>query len=313
MNNQKKEEIVKHTLFIFSTTASLLLILIIVFLFNEAGRLFTEISILDFLLGTEWNPGKGLYGAFPFMFFSLIVTAGALLIAIPLGVSCAIFLAEIAPSWARDITRPVIELLAGIPSIIYGLFGLVIIVRFVKITLELATGETLLVGSIILAIMILPIIISISQDSIESVPGSFKKGSLAMGATEWQTLRKIIIPAALPGIFAGVILGVGRAIGETMAVVLVLGNSENLPHLVKQLLGEQAAGNVIQIINQIPEIMLKPGEALTSAILLEMGPAEVGGIHYSALFAMGVLLFIITFILSVSSNIILSKSQINLK
>ncbi len=313
MNQRKKENIVKNILFVFSITASLLLLLIIIFLFNEAASLFKEVSLLDFLLGTEWEPKQGLYGAFPFVFFSVIVTLGALIIAIPLGVSCAIFLAEIAPCWARNTLRPVLELLAGIPSIIYGLFGLVILVRFIKVSLELATGETILAGSIILAVMILPIIISISQDSIESVPRSFKIGSLAMGATDWQTLRKIVIPTALPGIFAGIILGVGRAIGETMAVVLVLGNSENLPTVVKQLLGEEGGSTVIQVINQIPEIFFKPGEALTSAILLEMGPAEVGGLHYSALFALGVVLFCITFILSVASNYILSRSQISLR
>ncbi|OYT53811.1 MAG: phosphate ABC transporter permease subunit PstC [Candidatus Altiarchaeales archaeon ex4484_2] len=313
MNHQKREDLVKSVLFVFSITASLILLLIIIFLFNEAIRLFQEVSFLDFLFGTKWNPEQGLYGAFPFVFFSIMATLGALIIAIPLGVSCAVFLAEIAPGWARDATRPVIELLAGIPSIIYGLFGLVIIVRFIKVSLELATGETILAGSIILAAMILPIIISISQDSIESVPKSFKLGSLAMGATNWQTLRKIILPTALPGIFAGIILGVGRAMGETMAVVLVLGNSENMPEVVKQLLGKEGSSTVMQLINQVPEILFKPGEALTSAILLEMGPAQVGGLHYSALFALGVILFCITFVLSVASNYILSRSQISVR
>ncbi len=302
MNIRDSEGPVRAVLFLFSFTATLILLLIILFLFNEGIPLFSKVNPIDFFFGTEWRPTKDLYGAFPFIFFSLAVTAGALIIAVPLGVSCAIFLAELAPKWARDITRPVIELLAGIPSIIYGLFGLVVLVSFLKMSFNLATGETILAGSIILAIMILPIIISVSQDSIEAVPKSFKLGSHAMGATDWQTIRNVTLPAALPGILASIILGTGRAIGETMAVVLVLGNSEALPDILS---GE--------FLKNISNVLLRPGEALTSAILLEMGPAEVGGTLYSALFSLGIILFSITFILSVISNYILSKSQVQLK
>jgi phosphate ABC transporter permease protein PstC len=188
-------------------------------------------------------------------------------------------LAEISPKWAKNIVRPAIELLAGIPSILYGLFALVVIVDLIKVTFDLATGESVLAGSIILAIMILPMIISVSQDAIESVPKAFKEGSYAMGTTDWQTISKIIIPTAMPGIVASIILGMGRAIGETMAVVLVLGNVE-----------------------RVPTGLLQTGEALTSAILLEMGEAVVGSSHYSALFAVGMILFTIVLILSLISN-----------
>lgn len=287
MNHQQKETLVKGILFIFSLTASLILLLIISFLFNEGLPMLEETPLFDFLTGTSWSPMDNEFGALPFVVTTFAITIGALIVAIPLGLSCSIFLAEIAPDWARNITRPAIELLAGIPSIVYGLFGLVVIVDFIRISLDVPTGETILAGSMILSVMILPILISIAQDAIESVPRHFKLGSYAMGATDWQTLKKITIPAALPGIMTGIILGAGRAIGETMAVVLVLGNVE-----------------------KIPLSPLDQGEALTSAILLEMGEAAVGSLHYESLFFLAIILFVITFSLSVVSNIILEKAQI---
>lgn len=281
------EGIVRTVLFLCAITAVLILFLIIFFLFKEGLPLFTKVGIIEFITGTEWKPYKNVFGALPFIAGTLIITVGALAIAVPLGVSCALFLAEMAPNWAKKITRPAIELLAGIPSIVYGLFALEIIVDFIRISLFIPTGETLLAGSLILAIMILPIIISISQDSIESVPRGFREGSYAMGATEWQTIKNIILPTAKPGIFAGIILGMGRSIGETMAVVLVIGNSRELT-----------------------TSFLKPGIALTSGILLEMGETVVGSLHYNAIFCLGITLFIIVFILSILSNYIITKSRI---
>ncbi len=206
------------------------------------------------------------------------------MIAVPLGISCAVFLVEIAPKWARELVRPAIELLSGIPSIIYGVFALVVVVDLIRIPFNLATGETIIAGSIILAVMILPIIISISQDSIEAVPRIYREGSYAMGATDWQTINRVIVPAARRGIIAGVILGCGRAIGETMAVVLVIGNVEKLPLS-----------------------LLDSGETLTSAILLEMGEAVIGSLHYNALFCLGIIPFTIALLLSIASNSLIPK------
>jgi len=281
------EDIIRSILFVFAVTSVFIILLIILFLFMEGLPVFEEKGVLNFILGTEWNPVKEEFGALPFILCSILITLGALIIAVPLGVSCAIFLVEIAPKWAKDIVRPAIELLAGIPSIVYGLFALMIIVRLIKVTFSLPTGETILAGSIILAIMILPIIISISQDSLEAVPREYKEGSLALGATDWQTIKNVLLPSAMPGIMAGTILGMGRAIGETMAVVLVLGNVE-----------------------KIPISLLEPGEALTSAILLEMGEAIVGSMHYSALFALGIVLFFIVLVLSLISNVLLIRYNI---
>jgi phosphate transport system permease protein len=281
------EKIVKTTLLLFSSAAVVILALIILFLFNEGLPLFTKVGVVDFLFGYLWVPATGLYGAFPFIVSTLLVTFGALIIAVPLGISCAIFLAEIAPKWAKNIVRPAIELLAGIPSIIYGVFALVIIVNLMQVTFDLATGETILVASIILAVMVLPIIISISQDAIESVPQIYREGSYAMGATDWQTISRVVLPAARNGITAGVILACGRAIGETMAVVLVIGNVEKLPLS-----------------------LLDSGETLTSAILLEMGEAVIGSLHYNALFCLGIIPFIIILTLSIiSSKLIPTRSS----
>jgi len=278
------ENIIKNILLLFSITAILILSLIVIFLFNEGLPTFQHVGVLDFLMGDKWIPAENLYGAFPFIISTLLVTLGALLIAVPLGISCAIFLAEIAPGWARELVRPAIELLAGIPSIIYGVFALVVIVDLIKISFNLATGETIIAGSIILAVMILPIVISISQDSIDAVPRTYREGSYAMGATDWQTISRVVVPAARRGIIAGVILGCGRAIGETMAVVLVIGNVEKLPLS-----------------------LLDSGEALTSAILLEMGEAVIGSLHYNALFCLGIIPFIIVLFLSIISSRLVSK------
>jgi len=256
------------------------------FILGGGLPLFSKISFWDFLFGDKWIPSKGLFGASQFIITALLVTFGSVLIAVPLGVSCAIFLAEIAPRRAKRIVRPAIELLAGIPSIIYGVFALVVIVKLVKISFSLACGETILAASIVLAIMILPIIISISQDSIESVPDLYKEGSYALGATEWQTIYQVLVPAAGPGIIAGVILAMGRAIGETMAVVLVIGNVEKMP-----------AG------------LLDPGETLTSTILLEMGEAVVGSLHYNALFCLGIIPFVLVLFLSALSNRMTTKNK----
>jgi len=280
------EKTIGRVLMLFSITAVIVLLLIMLFILDSGLPLFTKVGVLDFLFGTKWVPGENLYGAFQFIIATFLVTFGALLIAVPLGLSCAVFLAEIAPSWAKRIVRPAIELLAGIPSIIYGVFALVIIVDLVQITFNLATGETILAASLILSIMILPIIISISQDAIESVPMLYREGSYAMGATDWQTIYRVLIPAASQGIVASIILGMGRAIGETMAVVLVIGNVEKLPMGV-----------------------LDPGETLTSAILLEMGEAVVKSTHYSALFCLGIVPFIFVLLLSLLSSRLISKSS----
>jgi len=285
--HEGKEKLIKILLAFISFVSIFILVSIIVFLLKESFYAIEEVGLFNLIFGVEWVPSEGKFGAFSFIISSIIITIVALLIAVPFGVSCAILLSEIANDKLKQIVRPAIELLAGIPSIVYGLFGLAIVVKFIKISFSLASGKTLLAGSIILAIMILPIIISISHDAMERVPRTLREASFSLGSTRWQTIKNVVLPCALPGIVASIILAMGRAIGETMAVVLVLGNVEKLP-----------------------TSLLEPGEALTSAILLEMGEVVIGSLHYSALFFLGVILLTITFVLSLISNYLIEKYEL---
>ncbi len=247
-----------------------------------------NIEITDFVLGKEWLPTttpSPLFGIVPLVLGTLLVSFLAILIALPLGLGVAIYLSEIASNKVRGIIRPAIELLAGIPSVVYGFFGLVIIVPIVQKVGNISAGETAFTGSLILAIMALPTIISISEDAIRNTPLALRESSYALGATQWQTIYKIVIPYASSGISAAIILGIGRAIGETMAVLMVTGNGAVIPH------------SIFESVRTIP-----------ATIAAELGEAPIGGTHYQALFLLGCLLFLFTLILSIVSELI-SKKQ----
>jgi phosphate transport system permease protein len=247
--------------------------------------LFINIDLGDFLLKTEWNPTKGVFGILPMVVGSLGVTFASLLWAVPLGLIAAVFLAEIAPLKVGRITSNLVELLAGIPSVVYGFFGLIVIVPFIRNYLG-GNGLSILAGAIVLGIMILPTIITISRDSIMAVPGEYKEGSLALGATHYQTIGRVILPAARSGIITSIILGMGRAIGETMAVVMVTGNA-----------------------TLIPGSLLSPVRTMTSSIVLEMGYAS--GNHQAALFAIGMILFIFIVALNLIVNMAVKAGRLN--
>lgn len=234
-----------------------------------------KITVWDFLAGREWFPTArplALFGIWPMILGTLLVTLGAIILALPFAIATAIYMAEVADSRIRSVLKPVIELLAGIPSVVYGFFGLVIIVPLVQKTFNLPVGETGLSGSIVLAIMILPTIITITEDALRNCPNSLRQASLALGATKLQTIRRVVLPYSISGITAAVILGVGRAFGETMAVLMVTGNAAVIPHSI-----------------------LVPMRTLTATIAAELGEASQGGLHFKALFALGCILFIITF------------------
>ncbi len=254
------------------------------FIFKEGLPLIFKVGIVNFLTGREWSPSNGEFGILPMVLSSVWITLGALVIGVPTGISCAVFLAEIIGDKTRKILKPAIELLAGIPSVVYGFMGVVILVPFIRETFG-GPGFSLLAGSIILGIMILPTIISISTDSLKAVPSSFREASISMGATRWQTTIFVTLRAARTGILASVILGMGRAIGETMAVIMVAGNALNIPHS-----------------------LLDPIRPLTSNIALEMGYAT--GDHQKALFATGIVLFVFIMILNVTATYI---SRLGLK
>lgn len=264
---------------IFSILASLSLVtlgLIFFFIFREAIPLFSEISLANFF-GPTWLPTfePPSFGALPMITGSLLVTVAALAVAVPIGLASATFIAEIAPGMIKELTKSIIELLAGIPSVVYGFFGLALLVPFLQDTFSLATGRTALTASIILSIMAMPTIASLAEDSLTAVPNSYREASLALGATRWQTIWRVTFPAAFSGLLGAVILGMGRAVGETMAVLMVAGNSP------------QIAGS-----------LLKPVRTLTAGIALEMGETPFGSLHYHALFSLGALLLLITLVMN---------------
>jgi phosphate transport system permease protein len=234
-----------------------------------------KISVFNFLSGEEWFPTAepvAQMGVKPLIYGTLLVSFGAIVLALPIGLFAAIYLSEIAKKKTRNLLKPLIELLAGIPSVVYGFFGLVIIVPMIQSVFNLPVGETALAGSVVLAIMALPTIITISEDAMRNTPRAMKEASLALGASHWQTIYKVVIPYSASGITAGAILGIGRAIGETMAVLMVTGNAAVIPHT-----------------------FLAPVRTIPATIAAELGEAANGGLHYEALFALGCILFIITF------------------
>lgn len=249
------------------------------------------ITLANFIEGKEWFPTAhpaAQFGVMPLILGTLWVSLGAILIALPLGLATAIYMAEIAHEKTRRILKPVIELLAGIPSVVYGFFGLVIVVPMIQKAFNLPVGETGLSGSIILGIMALPTIITISEDALRTTPRAMKEASLALGATKWQTIYKIVLPYSSSGISAAAILGIGRAIGETMAVLMVTGNAAVIPHS-----------------------FLEPLRTIPATIAAELGEAPQGGLHYQALFALGCILFIMTLIINLAVEFIASKKKYN--
>lgn len=250
-----------------------------------------KVAVREFLSEKEWFPTAqpvAQLGVLPLILGTLWVSFGAILIALPLGLATAIYMAEIANHKIRNILKPVIELLAGIPSVVYGFFGLVIIVPNIQQLFNLPVGETGLAGSIILGIMALPTIITISEDALRTTPKAMKEASLALGANKWQTIHRVVIPWAGSGITAAAILGIGRAIGETMAVLMVTGNAAVIPHSI-----------------------LEPMRTIPATIAAELGEAPQGGLHFKALFALGCILFIITMIINITVEIVSSRKKYN--
>jgi len=292
VNYKTKEKIYEKILLISAFFSVITIILIGGFVFKEGFPTISKIGLIDFLLGKEWYPTKGVFGIFPMIVGTFAVTIGALILGVPLGVATAIFLAEFAPARVCRIIRPAVELLAGIPSVVYGLFGMVIVNQIIMhiertylagiLKPEYQRGYSVLSASIILAIMILPTVINISEDAIRSVPREYKEASLALGATDWQTIYKVLVPAASSGIIAAVVLGMGRALGETMAVIMVAGNTAI-----------------------VPDSIFAPVRTLTGNIAIEMGYAA--GDHVNALFATGIVLFVIIMVLNTVATYIAKR------
>ena len=273
-----------HVVFLISACICILAVaLICIFLFANGIPAIGKIGVLDFLLGTKWKPLNDIYGIFPMILGSIYVTAGAILIGVPTGILCAIFMARFCPPKVYKILKPAIDLLAGIPSIVYGFFGLVVIVPLIQ-NLFGTGGNGILTASILLGIMILPTIIGVSESALRAVPQSYYEGALALGATHERSVFFTIVPAAKSGILAGVILGIGRAIGETMAVVMIAGNQPI-----------------------IPDSILSGVRTMTSNIVLEMGYAA--DLHREALIATGVVLFVFILIINLLFSLVKRRER----
>jgi len=271
---------------IIGLSSLLVLLTIMIFLIKEGIPLFKEISISDFIFGKEWYPTSDhpRFGIFPLIVSSLYITIIASMIAIPLSLSVAVYISELAGNTLKEIVKPLVEIIASIPSVIVGFFGMVVVAPFLMTHFNIDSGLNLINASLMLAFMAIPTIASISEDAISSVPMSLKEASYALGANRWQTIIHVTIPASLSGIWTAIILGISRVIGETMIVLMVAGGAAVIPNSI-----------------------FSPVRPLTSNIAAEMAEASVGGTHYRALFAIGIILFIITFIFNIIADYLSNK------
>lgn len=278
-----KEKIMEFVFLLCACVSILAVALICIFLFANGIPAMAKIRVLDFLTGKMWKPGNDIYGIFPMILGSIYVTAGAIVIGVPIGLLTAIYMAKFCPSWLYKIMKPGVDLLAGIPSVVYGFFGLCVIVPAVG-SFDAADGNSIFTASVLLGIMILPTIISISESSIRAVPEKYYQGALALGATHERSVFLTVVPAAKSGIMAGIVLGIGRAIGETMAVIMVAGNQARMP-----------------------KGLFKGIRTLTANIVMEMGYAT--DLHREALIATGVVLFVFILLINMLFSILKRKGD----
>ncbi|MCA9400699.1 MAG: phosphate ABC transporter permease subunit PstC [Candidatus Omnitrophica bacterium] len=289
MSSATRDKIVHFFFFVNGMVTVFLLLGIFYLLIKTAIPAFEEINLKGFLFGVDWNPTSYVeesYGIVPMIISTMMVTLGSLLIAIPIGIGTAAYLSDVASPKVREVVKPIIEILAGIPSVVIGFLGIVLVGPTIAKVFNLYNGLNAINGSVLLSVMALPTIISISEDALTSVPKSYEQASLALGATKWQTVIKVKIPAALSGIIAACMLGMGRAIGETMTVLMATGCAPAMP-----------------------ETFLGPVRTLTSSIAIELGEVAYNTTHYYALFALGLVLFVITFLINLTSDIILHKYE----
>ncbi len=262
--------------------------MIFYFLIREGLPTLSEVS-LSTLFSVRWYPIEGYYGILPLIGGSLIITLGATLIAVPFGIGAAVYIAEIAPRWMRDILKPLVEVLGGLPSVVLGFLGILILSPNLRVLLDLPTGLTALAGSLLLGGIAIPTVVSVAEDALDAVPKSYRDAALALGATEWQTIWRVTLPAARSGVLTGVMLGVGRAIGETMTVMMVTGNAPILPKGLSALLA--------------------PARTMTATIAAEMGEVANGSVHYHVLFFIGMVLFIISLIVNITASAVVFRQR----
>jgi phosphate transport system permease protein len=278
-----KSQPMEIVLFLCASFSIIILFLMLFFVAREGALAFSRFGS-DLLFGMRWNLESNLFGGFPLLYGSLMVTFGALIIAIPIGVCTAIFVSEVLLFHIRDPIKSIIELLASIPSVIYGFIGLLIVVPFVSSFFGLVSGQTALTASLILSLMTIPTIVSVSGEIISAVPKEYKEAALGLGATKWETIKTVVLPISKSGILASIMLGFGRAIGETIAVSMIAGNQAHTP------------SSYLEAVYTIPAF-----------IATHMGEAPVGSMEYSALFGLGLILLIITFIVNTLADIVVKR------
>lgn len=283
-----QEFVIDKIIAVAGSASIVILALIFIFLLKDGLPLFREYSIVDFLSGRTWHPisEPPIFGILPLIAGSMLVTIGAAAISVPLGIGCAVYIAEIAGPRSKEFFKVLVELIAGIPSVVLGFTGIAVLSPWLKDIFELPTGLTAFAGSVVLAFMAVPTIATITEDAIYSVPRQYAQASLAMGATRWQTMYKVVLPAASSGILAAALLGIGRVIGETMVVMMVCGNAPVMPSGIFQ-----------------------PVRTMTATIAAEMGETVRGGDHYYSLFAIGIVLFAISFLINISSDLIVKRKK----
>lgn len=271
-------------------SAILFVLLIFIFLLREGLPALITLSFSP-LLGTRWYPIENYFGLLPLIGGSIIVTLGAALIAVPFGIASAVYISEIAPRWMREILKPLVEVLGGLPSVVLGFLGMLILSPALRHLLNLPTGLTALAGSILLSGIAIPTIVSVSEDALDAVPRSYRDAALAIGATEWQTIWRVTLPAARTGVLTAIMLGIGRAIGETMAVMMVTGNA-----------GVLVTG---------PQALFSPVRTMTATIAAEMGEVANGSLHYEVLFFIGIILFLISLGVNITASAVIFRQRRN--
>lgn len=281
-----REEPIEAILLFCASFSIIILFLMLFFIAKEGSQALSMFSI-NFLIGQRWETNEHLFGAFPLIYGSIMVVAGALAITIPIGLATSVFITEILPFKLRDIVKSVIELLASIPSIIYGFIGVIYLAPQIASFFGIRSGTVALTASIVLSIMAVPTIVGVSGEVLSAVPKEYKEAALALGATKWQVIKSVVIPTAKSGIFASFMLGFGRAVGETVAVLMVAGS--------------------VAVIPTPPWNFLSPVYPLTAVIAMQMGEAAVGSLEYSALFGLGLVLFVVTFIVNTAADMVAKK------
>jgi len=287
-SNLRREHLITFLIKSAGYSAIVFVGMIFIFLLLEGLPAIQEVN-LSSLFSSRWYPIEDYFGILPLIGGSIIITIGAIMIAVPFGIGTAVYLSEIAPRWIRDILKPFIEILGGLPSVVLGFLGMLVLAPFLRKLLDLPTGLTALTGAVLLGGIAIPTVVSVAEDALDAVPKSFRDASLAMGATEWQTIWRVTLPAARSGVLTSIMLGVGRAIGETMTVMMVTGNAPILPKGISDL--------------------FSPVRTMTATIAAEMGEVANGSVHYHILFLIGIVLFLISLIVNITASAVVFRQK----